>query len=265
MSSVLVQDFYRAWRERRGDAAEQHYVQAGRVGMGVIGVAMFAMAVVSYYWQRYSSMGLLEFALQVMVFTYAGLLGVYFTALFTGRGTTGSVIAALIVGFVTVLLLQPGIASAIGLPGVLHSLSFPFQLCIATPVAFLVCVAPAGSGRKIVGNRMKTEALDPRYRDLDRWRTELAIDAMLEGQMAEIAAIQSQTGAIAHAAEAAAARLGDVGRLVFVGAGTSGRLAVQDGAELHPTFGWPMDRLVFMMAGGSSALTEAYEGAEDDA
>jgi len=111
---------------------------------------------------------------------------------------------------------------------------------------------------------MKTEALDPRYRDLDRWPTELAVEAMLEGQMAAIAAIQSQTRGIAHAAEAAAVRLGDSGRLVFVGAGTSGRLAVQDGAELHPTFGWPMDRMVFLMAGGTSALTQAYEGAEDD-
>ena len=112
---------------------------------------------------------------------------------------------------------------------------------------------------------MKTEALDPRYRDLDRWPTEAAVEAMLEGQMAAIAAIQSQTRAIAQAAEAAAVRLGDGGRLVFVGAGTSGRLAVQDGAELHPTFGWPTDRLVFLIAGGSSALTHAYEGAEDDA
>lgn len=75
----------------------------------------------------------------------------YFTALFTGRGTTGSVIAALLIGFVTVLLLRPRIAGAIGLPRLLRALSFPFQLCIATLVAFLVCVAPAGSGRKIVG------------------------------------------------------------------------------------------------------------------
>jgi N-acetylmuramic acid 6-phosphate etherase len=112
---------------------------------------------------------------------------------------------------------------------------------------------------------MKTEALDPRYRDLDRWPTELAVEAMLEGQMAAIAAIQSQTRAIAEAAEAAAARLGDAGRLIFVGAGTSGRLAVQDGAELYPTFGWPMERMVFLMAGGTGALTEAHEGAEDDA
>ncbi|WP_454798165.1 N-acetylmuramic acid 6-phosphate etherase [Novosphingobium lindaniclasticum] len=111
---------------------------------------------------------------------------------------------------------------------------------------------------------MKTEALDPRYVDLDLWPTELAVEAMLEGQMAAIAAIQSQTIAIARAAEAAAGRLGETGRLVFVGAGTSGRLAVQDGTELYPTYGWPMSRMVFLMAGGTSALTEAYEGAEDD-
>jgi N-acetylmuramic acid 6-phosphate etherase len=111
---------------------------------------------------------------------------------------------------------------------------------------------------------MDTEALDPRYRDLDLWPTELAVAAMLEGQMAAIAAVQSQVAVIAAAADAAARRLGGNGRLVFVGAGTSGRLAVQDGTELHPTFGWPMDRMVFLMAGGTSALTQAYEGAEDD-
>jgi Na+/proline symporter len=147
MSSVLVQDFYRPWREKRGTPPEHHFVSAGRVGMGVIGFAMFVMAVVSFYWQRYTDMGLLEFALQVMVFTYAGLLGVYFTALFTGRGTTGSVIAALLVGFVTILLLQPSIAHAIGLPAALSSLSFPFQLCIGTVIAFAICAAPAGSGK----------------------------------------------------------------------------------------------------------------------
>lgn len=111
---------------------------------------------------------------------------------------------------------------------------------------------------------INTEALDPRYLDLDLWPTELAVEAMLEGQMAAIAAIQSQTVAIARAAEAAATRLGQSGRLIFVGAGTSGRLAVQDGTELHPTFGWPMERMVFLMAGGVGALTKAYEGAEDD-
>jgi N-acetylmuramic acid 6-phosphate etherase len=60
-------------------------------------------------------------------------------------------------------------------------------------------------------------------------------------------------------------RLQDRGRLIYVGAGTSGRLAVQDGAELAPTFGWPEDRLVLLVAGGKEALLRSVEGAEDDA
>ena len=144
MSSVLIQDFYRPWRERRGAVEEHHYVQAGRAGMGVIGVAMLAVAVLSFYWQHYAKMGLLEFALSVMVFAYAGLLGVYLTAVFTPRGTSASVIASLIAGFVAVLLLQPAIATAIGLPEALRHLAFPFQLCIGTVIAFAVAAAPAG-------------------------------------------------------------------------------------------------------------------------
>jgi N-acetylmuramic acid 6-phosphate (MurNAc-6-P) etherase len=62
---------------------------------------------------------------------------------------------------------------------------------------------------------MNTETLDPRYRDLDLWPTQLAVEAMLEGQMAAIAALQSQTAAIAAAAEQAAQRLGTDGRLVL--------------------------------------------------
>jgi N-acetylmuramic acid 6-phosphate etherase len=57
---------------------------------------------------------------------------------------------------------------------------------------------------------------------------------------------------------------GGSGRLVYAGAGTSGRLAVQDGAELTPTFSWPSDRLVLLIAGGDEALLQAVEGAEDE-
>ena len=142
MSSVMVQDFYRPWKDRRGGAEEHHFVQAGRWGMAIAGLAMFAMAVASFYWQRASDKPLLEFALQVMVFAYAGLLGVYFTALFTGRGTTGSVIAALISGFAAVACCQPYIAAALGLPDWLGTLAFPWQLCIGTIIATLVCAMP---------------------------------------------------------------------------------------------------------------------------
>ena len=111
---------------------------------------------------------------------------------------------------------------------------------------------------------MTTETVDPRYADLDRWPTALAVEAMLEGQMAAIAALKDQSGAIAAAADAAAARLREGGRLVYVGAGTSGRVAVQDGVELTPTYSWPDERLVFLLAGGMDALAHSAEGAEDD-
>ncbi|NIJ06735.1 N-acetylmuramic acid 6-phosphate etherase [Sphingomonas vulcanisoli] len=111
---------------------------------------------------------------------------------------------------------------------------------------------------------MNTEIIDPRYVDVDIWPTAIAVEAMLEGQLAAVAAIRSQVEGIARAAEAAAERLGQSGRLIYVGAGTSGRVAVQDGVELFPTYNWPHERLLFLMAGGLDALTESVEGAEDD-
>ena len=54
------------------------------------------------------------------------------------------------------------------------------------------------------------------------------------------------------------------GRLVYVGAGTSGRVGVQDGVELFPTFNWPKDRLDYIIAGGNKAILNAVENAEDD-
>lgn len=154
MSSVMVQDFYRPLRERRGAADETHYVQAGRIGMGLAGIAMFAMAALSYYWQRYSDMPLLEFALQVMVFAYAGLLGVYFTAIFSNRGSTASVIAALTAGFFTVLLFQHYVIDSLGLPVGLKQFSFPYQLCAGTLVSTLVCLA--GAPVRARGDRSRT-------------------------------------------------------------------------------------------------------------
>jgi len=110
---------------------------------------------------------------------------------------------------------------------------------------------------------MPTETADPRYREIDRWPTETAVEAMLEAQIAALAALKSQTGAMAAAIDAAADRLRHGGRIAYAGAGTSGRIGVQDGVELTPTFNWPFVRLAFLIAGGSAALTRTQEGAED--
>jgi N-acetylmuramic acid 6-phosphate etherase len=111
---------------------------------------------------------------------------------------------------------------------------------------------------------MSTEAVDPRFVEIDRWPTVLAAKAMLEGQLAAVASLYSQLDGVAAASEAAAERLLRGGRLVYVGAGTSGRIAVQDGVELSPTYNWPEKRLVFVLAGGIAALSASVEGAEDD-
>lgn len=108
-----------------------------------------------------------------------------------------------------------------------------------------------------------TEEASPRTSDLDTWDDATILDALWEGQMAAIAAVRPALPAIAAAAATAAARLGATGRLVYAGAGSSGRIGVQDGAELPPTFDWPETRLVLLMAGGEAAFTRAIENAED--
>jgi N-acetylmuramic acid 6-phosphate etherase len=111
---------------------------------------------------------------------------------------------------------------------------------------------------------MATEEVDPRFADLDAWQLSSAMEAMWEGQLAAISAIGHALPSITAATEAAKDALGDHGRLVYVGAGTSGRVAVQDGAELMPTFSWPSDRVHFIVAGGENAFVTSVEGAEDD-
>jgi N-acetylmuramic acid 6-phosphate etherase len=111
---------------------------------------------------------------------------------------------------------------------------------------------------------MLTEHIDPRFVDLDSWSTGDMIEAMYDGQLVACAAIRPALPAINAAVDDAAAALRRGGRLVYVGAGTSGRIAVQDGAELRPTYDWPNDRIVFVMAGGMQAVLRSVEGAEDN-
>ena len=110
-----------------------------------------------------------------------------------------------------------------------------------------------------------SEAADPRYRELDLWDDRTALSALWEAQLAAVAAVGPALPAIASAVATLAARLAGGGRLVYAGAGTSIRVAVQDGSELGPTFDWPEARVLYLIAGGEGALRQAVEGAEDDA
>jgi N-acetylmuramic acid 6-phosphate etherase len=110
---------------------------------------------------------------------------------------------------------------------------------------------------------MGTEVVSPRYDEIDTWEPSEILEALIEGQLAAVAAVRAARRSIEQAALATETRLREGGRLVYAGAGTSGRLAAQDGAELTPTFSWPPERVLFLLAGGEGALIQAVEGAED--
>ncbi|MFS1701962.1 sodium:solute symporter [Alteromonas sp. AMM-1] len=148
MSSVLIQDLYRPWKLKQHDScAEEHFVSAGRVAMAIVALALALMACLCYYWQQYSDTPLLQFALGVMVFSYSGLLGVYFVTLFTQRGSPASVLTALIIGFIIPLLLQPYIMEWYLPESMRFSLGFTWQLVIGTLIAGVVCAVGRPSGK----------------------------------------------------------------------------------------------------------------------
>lgn len=109
-----------------------------------------------------------------------------------------------------------------------------------------------------------TEAPHPGGAALERLPTIRLVERLHAGDREAVAAVGRAVASIARLAELAAARLERGGRLVYAGAGTSGRLGVLDAAECPPTFGVSPSRVLALVAGGSRALRRAVEGAEDD-
>lgn len=112
---------------------------------------------------------------------------------------------------------------------------------------------------------LKTESPPPQAPALDQCPTPQLLAWLVDDQQQALAAVQAARPQLQAAVEAALPRLRRGGRLVYVGAGSSGRLGVLDGVELTPTFSWPRERALGLMAGGPAAMFEAQEGAEDDA
>ncbi len=110
-----------------------------------------------------------------------------------------------------------------------------------------------------------TEAANARTRDLDLMETSELVAVLAHEQELAASAVLRATPAIGHAVDAIVARLLRGGRLHYVGAGTSGRIAMLDAAECPPTFGTAPSLVVAHLAGGEAALVRAVEGAEDDA
>ncbi|MBN6055234.1 N-acetylmuramic acid 6-phosphate etherase [Nonomuraea sp. RK-328] len=112
---------------------------------------------------------------------------------------------------------------------------------------------------------LATEQSDPRYAQIDRLPTEQIARLMNQADAAVPAAVAVAIPAISAAIDAISARMDSGGRLLYVGAGTSGRLAVLDASECPPTFGTDPELVQGVIAGGPDALTRSVEGAEDDA
>jgi len=116
-----------------------------------------------------------------------------------------------------------------------------------------------------VNAKLRTEGFDEDFVDIDDWPVDRVLAGLLDHQAAAIAAVQRALPQLEAAVLAATPRLAAGGRLVYVGAGTSGRLGTQDGVELTPTYSWPSQRVIALMAGGDGAFVRSVEGAEDDA
>ncbi len=152
MSAAFVTDFYRKARPHETDS---HYLAASRFAVVGWGLVVAAFAAVCVLWHDGASgETLIQFALKVMIFAYAGLVGVYFCAIFTRQGSTSSVIAALVTGAGVVLVQEPivwkqwaiAIPIADAPPGgeaptlASVSVAFPWRLTIAAACAFGVCL-----------------------------------------------------------------------------------------------------------------------------
>jgi len=113
-------------------------------------------------------------------------------------------------------------------------------------------------------DQLLTESHNPRSESIDTLSPLEVVRLMNSEDLKVVDAIRVEAASIAQAIEWAADRLRRGGRLIYVGAGSSGRLGVLDAAECPPTFSTPPGMVVGLIAGGSSALIRAVEGAEDD-
>ena len=111
---------------------------------------------------------------------------------------------------------------------------------------------------------LRTEQPHPAHAGLDGYDTAALVEAFVADQAMAALAVRGAASALARAVDQAVPRLRAGGRLIYVGAGTSGRLGVLDSVELLPTFSWPTERARALLAGGDGAMFVAVEGAEDD-
>lgn len=115
-------------------------------------------------------------------------------------------------------------------------------------------------------NIPKTELLYKKSKPIDRLNCRDAISLMIEEQKNASLEVKKASKYLEFAINQIYEHLNlhSIGRLIYSGAGSSGRIGVQDGVELLPTFNWPQNRLDYIIAGGNKAVLKSIENAEDD-
>jgi N-acetylmuramic acid 6-phosphate etherase len=111
---------------------------------------------------------------------------------------------------------------------------------------------------------LPTEAINPASLAVDKSPVLDIVDMVLAEDRKVLAAVQKERERIAHGVEIVSQSLRKGGRIVFIGAGTSGRLGVVEASEMPPTFGTPAETVQAIMAGGQDAVFRAKEGVEDN-
>lgn len=137
MASVAIEDLYKPYKLKQNSLlTDAYFVRASKNAVLLFALILSLMAIVSYFWQQYSELSLIGFALGVMAFAYTGLLGVFFSAIFTSRGSKKTVPFALAGGFLTVLALQPYIFGI--------QIGFSWQIVLGSMVSFLIMQSSKG-------------------------------------------------------------------------------------------------------------------------
>jgi N-acetylmuramic acid 6-phosphate etherase len=111
---------------------------------------------------------------------------------------------------------------------------------------------------------LPTEAINPASLGIDKTPVAEIVDMILSEDRKVLAAVQKEKERIAHGIEILANAVKKGGRIIFIGAGTSGRLGVVEASEMPPTFGTPPNTVQAIMAGGQEAVFRAKEGVEDN-
>jgi N-acetylmuramic acid 6-phosphate etherase len=181
---------------------------------------------------------------------------------------------------------EPGVALTGGLVGLGEALLGPLRAALEPLVLRPAAAAPIHGARVLARadgphavhttrarvphvpghplDRLSTEAARADLDDLDERPIAELVSLLVDSEARAHEALRRALPALAAATEAIAARLAAGGRLRYVGAGTSGRIALQDAAEWSPTFGTDPALVAAVVAGGERAAWEAVEGAEDD-